>query len=136
MEGNVTLISPPDIYENGNLSLLFINLSVFDQTAVTDYLKQIELSKNINIYFYDREQNTDWILYASAVSDHKYINLDAQDPAAQALAGYLLGRHDFCYSTQDDKLAAIYSRINTHRIQHIQDFLEGALGIAKTNEQP
>jgi hypothetical protein len=112
-----------------------MNLSTDDQTTVTEWLKQTDLTQDINIYFYDRDQNTDWILYAAAVSDHKYINLDVQDPVAQALAGHLLGKYAFCYGTNDERLSDVYSRINSHKVQHIQDFLEGALGIAKTNNQ-
>ena len=51
MNGKITLITPPDIFENGNKSILLVNLSDADQDAVSKWLSESTFEQNLNIYF-------------------------------------------------------------------------------------
>jgi hypothetical protein len=52
MEGKITLITPPDIFENESYSILFIHLSESDQELVSRWLSNSNIKEHINIYFY------------------------------------------------------------------------------------
>ena len=51
MSTKITLITPPDFYETGNLSILLAHLTDEEQTAVSDWLGKHDLNENINLYF-------------------------------------------------------------------------------------
>ena len=51
MDGKITLVTPPDIFENGNLSILLVNLSEEDQDTVGKWLSKSDIKENLNIYF-------------------------------------------------------------------------------------
>jgi hypothetical protein len=127
MDGKITLISPPDIFENFNTSVLFMHLSESGQDTVSQWLAKSDLNKDINIYVYNGENNVDWLLYALSKCEYKFIDLDNISTVTQALCGYILGTRGVCYQTQDENLAAIYSHINTNRIDHVEKFLKRML---------
>jgi hypothetical protein len=127
MDGGITLVTPPDIYENNNLSILFMHLSDRDQDTVSQWLSQSDLKEDINIYVYNGEVNVSWLLYALGRCDYKYIDVDLANNVSQALMGYILGKNGICYHTEDENLAAIYSHINSNRTSSIKDFMERAL---------
>ena len=127
MEGGITLVTPPDIYENSNLSILFMHLSDNDQDTVSQWLSQSKITEDINIYVYNGEVNVSWLLYALGCCDYKYIDIDGANDVSKALMGYILGKNGICYRTEDENLAAIYSHINSNRTTSIKDFMERAL---------
>jgi hypothetical protein len=127
MEGGITLVTPPDIYENNNLSILFVHLSEQDQDLVSQWLSKSSIEEDINIYVYNGETNIGWLLYALGRCEYKYIDVDGANSVSQALMGYILGKNGICYHTKDENLAAIYSHINSNRTLSIKDFMERAL---------
>lgn len=127
MDGGITLVTPPDIYENSNLSILFMHLSDSDQDTVSQWLSQSTIKEDINIYVYNGEVNVSWLLYALGRCDYKYIDIDGANDVSKALMGYVLGKNGICYHTEDENLAAIYSHINSNRTGSIKDFMERAL---------
>jgi hypothetical protein len=128
MQGKITLVTPPDIYENSNPSLLFIHLNDADQDAASQWLANKTLADNVNFYMYNGEPNVPWILWAMGACQYKYIDLDSQNNISQPLSGYLLGKADVYYKTVDENLAAVCSHINNNRVARIESFLERALG--------
>ena len=44
----ITLITPPDIFENENDSLLIANLTESEQTMASDWLGKFDSNKNFN----------------------------------------------------------------------------------------
>jgi len=127
MSGKITLITPPDIYENGNLSILFCHLNEKDQEIVSKWLAAKELTNNINFYVYNGEPNITWLFYAMAVSKHKYLDIDSMNNITSTIASYMLSKNEFFYKTDDENLSAIYSHINTNRITQIEQLLERIL---------
>jgi hypothetical protein len=127
MQGKITLVSPPDIFENENKSLLFLHLSDSDQTHVSQWLSKSNFNQNVNIYVYNDEDDVDWLLYAVSRCEYKYIDLDGMNALTQALGGYLMGKNNFYYKTNKEWLSSIYSRINNNKIDSIETFLENAL---------
>lgn len=128
MQGKITLVTPPDIYENSNPSLLFIHISDADQDTASQWLGKQKLTANTNFYMYNGEPNVPWILWAMGACQYKYIDIDNQNNISQPLCGYLLGKADIYYKTEDENLAAVCSYINNNRVKRIEDFLERALG--------
>lgn len=127
MDGKITLVTPPDIFENGNLSVLLVNLSEEDQDAVGKWLSKSDIKENLNIYFYNGEPNVPWFFHAIGCCEYKYIDLDSNNYVTTALSGYILGKHDFAYKTVDNNLASVYSYINNNRVIRVEEFLERSL---------
>jgi len=127
MSGKITLITPPDIYENGNLSILFCHLNDKDQEVISKWLSEKNLNIDINFYVYEGQTNIPWLFYAIGVCQHKYLDIDSMNNITSAISSYILGKNNFYYKTVDENLAAIYSYINTNRITKIEQFLERVL---------
>lgn len=124
MDGKITLITPPDFYENNNKSILFVNISDSDQEKVTKYLSNIELKENYNFYVFTNEINISWLLYAVSRSDYKFIDLDTENYLINILASYILANNNFYYQTKDENFSAIINHLNQNRITDINKFLE------------
>lgn len=133
MTGKITLISPPDFYENSNKSILFVNITDNEQDAISKWLYTAKLKEDINLYVYSGEPNVAWFLYATNRCEYKYINIDCVNLVTQALNGYTLGKSGTFYKTDDVNLGAIYSHINSNRVNQVEDFLESILG-GKTSD--
>ena len=128
MKGKITLITPPDIFENENPSVLFIHLNREEQDAISQWLSTAEIDYDVNLYVYDNEPNASWIFYAMAQSEYKYINLNETNFITKALSGYVLGKSNTFYKVDDEELANVYSHINNNKIDNIEIFLERVLG--------
>lgn len=124
MEGKITLITPPDFYENSNVSILFAHLSSEDQEIVGKWLSDSVVKEDINIYFYNGETDVSWFLYALSRCEYKYIDLDDVNYISNALSGYMLGKSNVFYKTLNSDISAVYSHINSNRVTTIKAFLE------------
>jgi len=133
MDGKITLITPPDVFENSNKSILFINLSDEDQDVVSKWLSTHDLKEDINLYVYNGETDIEWFFWAIGACQYKYIDLDGVNEIITALSGYILGKSGFCYKTTNESLAAVYSHINSNRITNITNFLERSLSEQNNN---
>ena len=125
MQGKITLITPPDIYENSNESILFMHLTDDEQDRVSKWLGKTTLKDNINIYLYTGEPNVHWLMYSLSCSGYKYINIDCVNNITQALSGYILSKSNTYFKTTNEDLANIYGYVNANRTENIEDFLEG-----------
>jgi hypothetical protein len=128
MQGKITLITPPDIFENNNYSIFLAHLTTQEQDEASKWLAKCNISKNINLYLYSGEPNTSWFLYAVNRSEHKYINMDHANYITQSLSGYILSNSNSCYSTANDDIAEVYSHINSGRVDSVTQFLQGIFG--------
>ena len=126
MEGKITLITPPDVFENESYSILFIHLSEKDQETVSHWLSTANIKENINIYFYSGETDLTWFFHAMAISEYKYIDLDELNNVSSILNGYILCKKNTYYKTKDENVSAICHYINQNRITNIETFLEKA----------
>lgn len=124
MNGKITLITPPDFFENENKSILFIHLNEKDQQTISEWLAKSNITENINFYFYDHEIDLPWLFHALARSEYAYIDLDELNYATTTLSGYLLGKSNITYKTTNETTAAICHYINQNRITTIEKFLE------------
>lgn len=127
MSLTITLITPPDIFENDSAGIFLINLTENQQDAATKWLADCKLDIDLNIYFYHHEPNAIWFLHAMANSSHKYINLDNTHGMSEMLSGYLLGKPSAYYSTEDANKVAVYGHINNNRVTSVEDFFERVL---------
>jgi hypothetical protein len=131
MTVKITLITPPDIFQNDNDSILLLNLSEPQQQACSDWLGQYDSDKNYNIYFYQNENNVPWLLHALPTSKYKYINIDRTEGVSLWLLGYILSKPNTYFSTENVDVAEVYSYINTSRVATVEEFFERALGAEK-----
>ena len=135
MLGKITLITPPDIFENSNPSILFAHIDDKEQDVISKWLSTADLKQDINFYVYSGEVNVSWFLYALSRCEYKYINIDCVNYITQAISGYALGKSGTFYKTTDENLAGVYSHINSNRVNQVEQFLESILG-AKTSDKP
>ncbi|NBP00024.1 MAG: hypothetical protein EBU90_07810 [Proteobacteria bacterium] len=126
MKAKITLITPPDFFENENISLLFIHLQDQDQLKVSEWFGRSDIDKNINVYFYNDEPATEWLLHAVNRCDMKLIDLDHTNKITSILAGHLLAKTNFYYKTEDETTSQICQHLNNNKITNIEDFLEKA----------
>jgi hypothetical protein len=131
MSLKITLITPPDIYENENEGILLMNLPETAQTEASDWLGKLDSEKSINVYYYQGEPETFWLLHAMNVTKYKYIDIDAMSGVSSWLAGYILCKNNVFYSAKDLNIASIYQHINPNRVNSVLDFLERILGAEK-----
>lgn len=129
MTGKITLITPPDIYENSNKGILFLNLSEQDQEIASKWLAERKLEHNLNFYIFSGEPNIMWLLHSAGVCEFKFVDLDQSNEVSSAIVPYLLGKAGFFYKTENENLAAIYSHINTNRVSNIKQFLEKVFSV-------
>ena len=136
MKNKITLITPPDIFENSNISILFVHLTDQEQDLASSWLSNSNFAEPLNLYVYSGEPNVSWLLYAASRCEYKYIDLDEitgqQHMVMQALQGYLIGNNNFFYKTVDENIAAVYSHISANRINGITEFLENTLSVKTT----
>lgn len=134
MQGKITLITPPDIFENESQSLLFMHLDEVDQETVSKWLAKSNINNNINIYFYDHEIDLPWLFHALGRSEHVIVNLDELNDITKSLSGYILGKKKVLWKTKNESIAAIYHYINQNRITSIEQFLERAFDVQNRPE--
>ena len=126
MDNRITLITPPDFFENESYSIMFVHLGDDDQTRVSKWLAAANLTEHINIYFYDHDTNLEWFFYALARCEYVCIDLDALNSATSMLSGYILGKKTTYYKTNNENTSAVCHFINQNRITNIESFLERA----------
>lgn len=127
MAGRITLITPPDIYENSNTSILFAHISDADQEIVSKWLANAELKNDVNFYIYNGEPEVPWFFWAIGCCQHKYIDLDGVNDISKLLSGYVLSKPSIFYKTENENTAAVISHINNNRNSSIEKFLERIL---------
>jgi hypothetical protein len=127
MQAKITLITPPDFFENGNTSILLVNMDEKEQDVITKWLSEKGDLGDINIYLYNGEPNISWFLYAANRCEYKYMNLDHVNYMTQWITGYIMSKPNVFYTTQNANLVAIMSHINSNHISKIETFLEAAL---------
>jgi hypothetical protein len=126
MDGKITLITPPDIFENDNFSLLFVHLTDDDQLQVSKWLADRQFNDHVNIYFYDKEADTPWLLHSFNKCEFRFIDLNNLTHQTDLLAGYLLGKGNTFYKIENETTASVCGYINNNRLSNVQTFLEKA----------
>lgn len=135
MQGKITLITPPDFYENSNFSILLMHLTEEEQDKISKWLANSNISDNVNIYLYSGEPNVTWFLYALSRCEYKYINIDCVSFITQSLGGYILGKTNTYYKTDNDNLAAVYNHINSGRVDDVIKFFESIFSVKQTTDK-
>lgn len=135
MNGKITLITPPDIWENENLSILLINLQDKDQIDTSEWLKTLDYQNDLNLYFYTGEENAVWFLYALARADYTFIDVDQYNLISNLLLGYVLGKSNVFYKTDNPNVTAVLSHINQNKVTKIEHFFEEIFKKVKSYEK-
>lgn len=120
----VTLITPPDFYENGSYSILLIGISEEEQDQISHQLGQLDSDTPLNIYYFQGENNMEWLLFALNRSDAIYINTDSGTDLVKWMASYMLGKSNVWYTTSDAELKSLFSYINQRYVPDIKTFIE------------
>ena len=126
MSNKLTLITPPDIFENENYSILFMGLSEDQQDAASVWLKNNTEYPECNLYYFQGENNPTWLLYAANRADKIFLNFDTDYAIINLLGSYFLGRPKVYYTTKDENLKALMSHINNRFVPNVESFLEKA----------
>ncbi len=121
----ITLITPPDYFENSNPSILLIGFDDTQQDQTSEWLGNNDFKTDINLYYYQGEDTIEWLLYALARADKTFINADCDYNNVQQLLSYMLGRPNVWYMTQNDELRQVFNHINGHYVNSVTEFFEG-----------
>jgi tRNA G10 N-methylase Trm11 len=124
----ITLITPPDIFENENLSLVFMNISDQEQEDASHWLSNNNIDKNINLYYYQGETNIPWLLHAIAISKGVYLNCNNNSDVTKWITSFILGKSNVWYKSEDANFRALMNYINQKPVNNIKEFLEVHLG--------
>lgn len=123
----ITLITPPDYFENSNPSILLIGLNEEQQDQITVCLGNTDVSPDLNVYYYQDEDNLEWLLYALARSGAIFVNGDCANFTVQNLLSYILSRPNVYWTTKDEDIKKLFGYINGHYVNTIEDFFKGLL---------
>lgn len=123
----ITLITPPDYFENSNPSILLIGLNEEQQDQITVCLGNTDVSPDLNVYYYQDEDNLEWLLYALARSGATFVNGDCPNFTVQNLLSYILSRPNVYWTTKDGDIKKLFGYINGHYVNTIEDFFKGLL---------
>jgi hypothetical protein len=129
MSGKITLVSPPDVHVNNNYSIILINTTEEEQDIISHWLSSKSLKKEITIYFYNNENNLQWLVAANAIAKCKYINLSNTRDNAQFLSSFILSYENCYYSLKDDNMFEIFKLVNTSKVDSIEEFLDRVVPI-------
>ena len=124
MTMRLTLVTPPDIFQNNQESVMLVDITETEQDTITQFLGALDSSEHINLYYYQGEVNVPWFLHALACAQHKYINLDNMSSVTAHLVSYALSKSGVYYSTNDINKKELYSHINVNAVIDITEFLE------------
>jgi len=124
MTSKITLITPPDFFENDNFSILLMGLSEEDQSVASEWLGNNPIQKNINVYFYNGETDVSWLLYAVARTDVKFLSYNNNHAILDLMGGYILSKPNSFYTTGDVNLKMLINHINNGFVHDITEFLE------------
>ena len=125
--GKITLVTPPDFYENQNFSILMIGLSDSEQDKTSVWLGQSNITQDINLYYYQGEDSIEWLLYAIARADATYINADTDQLLPTQFLSYFISRPSVFYNTYDENKNKLFSCLSNRYVNTIEDFLKGIL---------
>lgn len=123
----ITLITPPDYFENSNPSILLIGLNEEQQDQITVCLGNTDVSPDLNVYYYQDEDNLEWLLYALARSGATFVNGDCENFTVRNLLSYILSRPNVYWTTKDEDIKKLFGYINGHYVNTIEDFFKGLL---------
>ena len=132
MAHKITLVTPPDFYENSNFSILFIGMTEKDQDDASAWLGQNERYPDCNFYYFQVENNMEWLLYALHRSDAVFLNFNVDRAIINIMGSYILSRPNVYYTTEDDNMKALMSYVNNQYLPNITDFLEKVFNDQRT----
>lgn len=124
MTNRVTLITPPDTFENSNKSILVVDISELEQDNLSKWLGQCPKEFDLNIYFYHGEPDIPWLFHAIARANNVYINLDNYSDIGHLLASYILSKPNVWFTSTDKNLVSLFTHINQRYVDSIEQFLE------------
>jgi hypothetical protein len=124
----ITLITPPDIFENENTSILLMNISDQEQEESSYWLGTHTVDKPINLYYYQGEPNMGWLFHAIAFSKGVYLNCNNDSDITKWITSYVVGKHNVWYKSDDVNLNNLLNYINQKQVKNITEFLEVHFG--------
>jgi len=127
MSSKITLITPPDFYENSNTSLVLLGLTESDQDQASLWLGNNAKDIDLNLYFYQDENNIPWLFYALNRANATFVNLDADKAIINIMGSYILSKPNVYYTCKDENMKALMSHINNNFVPNVETFLKKVL---------
>jgi len=127
MKNKITLITPPDFFENSSFSLLLLDITDADQITVTNWLSKSDQEKDLNLYFYSQNKDAKWMLSAFNKADLVFVDLDNLSPDIVLLAGYLLSNPKVFFQSRKEENVEAVKFINTNQVPDVRYFLDEVL---------
>jgi hypothetical protein len=129
MKNKITLITPPDLFQNSSLSVLFVDISAKDQETISDWFYKNENEVDLNLYFYSADSDAQWLLSALNRCDLTFIDVDQLSPEPSLLLGYILSKPKVYFQCRQDESAKTLNLINTNQVPDVKYFLDEILNL-------
>jgi hypothetical protein len=146
--GKITLVTPPDSFQNQNKSFCLINFSKKDKDSFADQLNQHMPNKDVNIYLWDdnnfsmektdpnydacvkewehTQNNRDynWLLNVCQTADITILNMDNISKALMPWSGYILTLSKTHFINSDAAEAKTLSVLNRNRTESLSQLFQ------------
>lgn len=124
MSVKITLITPPDIFQNERESILLIDLPNEEQDSFSKWLGEYDQELSLNIYFYQGETELSWFFHALSCATYVYMNLNNMSIISSYLIGYILSKPKTYFKVDNKNIAEVYKFINNNKVNDVNEFLE------------
>lgn len=129
MKNKITLITPPDIFQNSSLSVLFIDINDKDQETTSDWFYKNDNEVDLNLYFYSADKDPQWLLNALNRCDLTYIDIDDLSLEPNLLLGYILSKPNVHFQCRREEYLKTLKLVNTNQVPDIRYFLDEILNL-------
>jgi len=124
MKNKITLITPPDYFENSSSSILLVDINEKDQETITDWLGVNESDKDLNLYYYNGDNDAKWLLTSLSKATMVFIDIDDLSDETSLLLGYILSKPNVYYKTLNEISSNTLKYINSNRLPDVRYFLD------------
>jgi len=123
---SITLVSPPDILVNNQLSILLVHPADWLKSKFQDMLTAIDSPLTVYLYEMPTElENIDWVLTMQQKADYTIIDLDSSCIGVRTLASFMLSQNNTFWLTKSGGM--YYNKINANRIYDL-DIIQQQIG--------
>lgn len=123
---SITLVSPPDILINNQLSILLVHPDNWLKAKFQDMLTEID--ESITVYLYEvpvELEDIDWVLTMQQSADYTIIDIDNSCLGVRTLASFMLSQSNTFWLTKSGGM--YYNKINANRIYDL-DIIKKQIG--------
>lgn len=123
---SVTLVSPPDILLNNELSVLLIHPKSNLKSEFQDFIAEVDTNMTVYLYEVPEElEDVDWLLTMVRSADFVVIDIDNCNSRIRDLASFIISRNNVFWLTNGGD--SYYNKVNANRMYDLK-LLQARIG--------